>query len=501
LAAATAPNYRLAPGRDRCDCCFFRMEDGTGCTRFDLGDAYRPNFLCDDYAQRSMAQRYEDEATSATNVDKKADATLAAEDNADALDAFAAINNVEIFRTGTWNGKKYTTATIDKIVAAAATQGYRPPVTLGHSAEPDAPAYGYVTNLRRQGDVLVGDFEDVPQELVDQIRDKRFDAVSCEIYFDLERDKLKFPFALRSVAVLGAHPPAVASLKPLSDSLAGLAEGTKFVSVDYAPDSGPVTVLFDDPEESPYPEQPASPTPKHPYPPYQRKRSSTENDPMPVKNTAGGDPADNANTVTVDAAELAALQSRISEMQAQLESSRAAAAQASTSQLTIQRLQEQVATLNAQQRADNERRRQEQIDRLVKDTVRPSFRNHIRALAELGTRGDGAEPGAKPQTVKFQAFGADEPAETEALGVIADFVRLLNSDVAHLFQEQIANGEIPRQLAGGVDDPSAQLNALVGDYIRAHPGTEVDVARRAVWQDPKHRDIVKRWNNINTSAN
>ena len=75
---------------------------------------------------------------------------------------------------------------------------------------------------------FLGDFEDVPEELVGQIRDKRFDAVSSEIYFDLKRDRATLPLALRAVAVLGAHPPAVGSMKPLSDSLAGLTEATKF---------------------------------------------------------------------------------------------------------------------------------------------------------------------------------------------------------------------------------------------------------------------------------
>jgi hypothetical protein len=82
-----------------------------------------------------------------------------------------------------------------------------------------------------------------------------------------------------------------------------------------------------------------------------------------------------------------------------------------------------------------------------------------------------------------------------------DLVRLLNADVAHLFVEQVKRGDIPRQLGNGVDDPSAQLFTLIGEYCRTHPGTDPDVARRAVLTDPKHADIVRRWNNVAALSN
>ena len=238
------PNYRVAAAgtSDYCDRCFHRADDGTKCGKWPDYDGYQPNGVCEVFAPRSMGQRFEEEPAVTPNADATTSANAdpvvppavdppRVEEHAD-LTTFATISNVQIFRAGTWNGTKYTAADIDGMVKAAAEVGYRPPVKLGHTQEPSAPAYGYVVNLRRDGDVLVGDFEDVPDELVSQIREKRYDAVSSEIYFDLARDKKKFKHALRAVAVLGAHPPAVASLKPLSEALAGLSETTQFATID-----------------------------------------------------------------------------------------------------------------------------------------------------------------------------------------------------------------------------------------------------------------------------
>ena len=56
------------------------------------------------------------------------------------------IPGVEIFRTGVWNGDRYTLRDLQDIVKAAAEVGYRPPVKLGHQAGGQDPAYGWVEN-------------------------------------------------------------------------------------------------------------------------------------------------------------------------------------------------------------------------------------------------------------------------------------------------------------------------------------------------------------------
>lgn len=130
------------------------------------------------------------------------------------------LKNIEIFKAGTWNGDRYTSADIDDMIAAYDEAGYVPPVKLGHDENPSAAAYGWVRNLRRQGDTLIADFADVPDDLVRLIKDGRYDAVSSEIFMGVKRNGQTFRRLLKAVAVLGAHPPAVSGLKPLRAALA-----------------------------------------------------------------------------------------------------------------------------------------------------------------------------------------------------------------------------------------------------------------------------------------
>lgn len=126
---------------------------------------------------------------------------------------------VEIFRVGDWNGDKFTEADLDEMVANFDKVGFRPPVKLGHTNNPDDRAFGFVDKIRRQGDKLLADLSDVPEKVVDLIREKAYDAVSSEIFFNLKRNGETFRRALAGVALLGAQVPAVSGLKPLSDAL------------------------------------------------------------------------------------------------------------------------------------------------------------------------------------------------------------------------------------------------------------------------------------------
>lgn len=138
-----------------------------------------------------------------------------------ALEAEAAaysnsIKGVEIFAVGTHNGDTYTEADLDAMVAAHRELDFRPAVKVGHTKDkPGAPAYGWVANLRRAGTKLLADFTDLHDSVVDAIRQKQYDNVSSEIYFNLKRGGKTFHRALKAVALLGAEVPAVANLVPL----------------------------------------------------------------------------------------------------------------------------------------------------------------------------------------------------------------------------------------------------------------------------------------------
>ena len=154
-------------------------------------------------------------------TDKELDAMLVkakAEHEAEKEMSFShsnAVRGVEIFAPGTHNGDPYTEADIDDLVSAFGELDFRPAIKIGHAKDaPGAPAYGWVTNLRKAGGKLVADFESMHDSVITALKDKRYDRVSSEIYFNLKRGGKQFRRALKAVALLGADVPAVAGLKP-----------------------------------------------------------------------------------------------------------------------------------------------------------------------------------------------------------------------------------------------------------------------------------------------
>ena len=126
------------------------------------------------------------------------------------------IKGVEIFSSGTHNGDDYTAKDLDQMVSAFKELDYSPAIKIGHSKDtPGAPSYGWVRNLRRVGEKLYADFEDMHDSVVDALRKRLYDRVSAEIYFNLKRGGKTFSRALKAVALLGAEVPAVAKLTPL----------------------------------------------------------------------------------------------------------------------------------------------------------------------------------------------------------------------------------------------------------------------------------------------
>lgn len=134
-------------------------------------------------------------------------------------DKLTSIPNVEIFKKGIWKGKKFTEDDLDEIVNNFGRVGFTPPVKLGHTRDPSARAFGKVQNVRKEGDTIIADFQDVPFRIADTIKEKGFDSVSVEMHPELERNGKKLGRTLMAAALLGAHPPAVDGLKPVSESV------------------------------------------------------------------------------------------------------------------------------------------------------------------------------------------------------------------------------------------------------------------------------------------
>jgi len=129
------------------------------------------------------------------------------------------IDGVEIFATGTHKKDKYTTEHLDMMIKAYTKVGFTPPLKDGHHNEKQGwPALGWIKNLRRVGEKLVADFIEMPKQVYEAIKNRRYDRVSAEIYFDYEDKNLGFfPRVLRAVALLGAEIPEVKNLKPLRE--------------------------------------------------------------------------------------------------------------------------------------------------------------------------------------------------------------------------------------------------------------------------------------------
>jgi hypothetical protein len=81
---------------------------------------------------------------------------------------------------------------------------------------------GWVEKIYRSGKKLLADFVNVPDTLIGMIRDKRYDKVSAEIYWNYKlADGKVLPRALKAVSILGADWPAVSNLQDLQAALLG----------------------------------------------------------------------------------------------------------------------------------------------------------------------------------------------------------------------------------------------------------------------------------------
>ena len=125
------------------------------------------------------------------------------------------VKGIEIFRTGTWNGDVYTRKDLDEMVRNFKKVGFQVPIKLGHKESSGSPAFGWVEHIKRTGDKLIANFKDLPKKLWKALKDRRFDTVSSEVFWNLERDGKKFRRVLKAVALLGAETPAVSGLAPL----------------------------------------------------------------------------------------------------------------------------------------------------------------------------------------------------------------------------------------------------------------------------------------------
>jgi len=119
------------------------------------------------------------------------------------------MKDFEIFSTGTHtasNGvtKTYTEDDLDQIVEKYNTSDHTAPIVVGHPKS-NAPAWGWIEKLYRNGQKLLAKPKDLVKEFVDAVKEKKFLKRSASFTPDM---------LLNHVGFLGAAVPAV---KGLSD--------------------------------------------------------------------------------------------------------------------------------------------------------------------------------------------------------------------------------------------------------------------------------------------
>ncbi|MDP3014246.1 MAG: hypothetical protein Q8M92_08405, partial [Candidatus Subteraquimicrobiales bacterium] len=114
---------------------------------------------------------------------------------------------IAIFRTGAHtdsngNEKTWTEKELDTIVEKYNPKEHEAPVVIGHPKD-NAPAYGWIEAVKREGDILYAKMKGLIPEFVEMVKKGMFKKRSISLYPD---------GTLRHIGFLGAMPPAVKGL-------------------------------------------------------------------------------------------------------------------------------------------------------------------------------------------------------------------------------------------------------------------------------------------------
>lgn len=115
----------------------------------------------------------------------------------------------EVFKAG-----KYPQGTFTKKEITAIAKNYDPkfceaPITIDH--QQTGPAYGWVENVKAEGEKLMVSFKEVPEAFEKDVNEGKYKKVSVELYRNLEGKGAY----LKAVSFLGAATPQVKGLEPI----------------------------------------------------------------------------------------------------------------------------------------------------------------------------------------------------------------------------------------------------------------------------------------------
>jgi hypothetical protein len=114
---------------------------------------------------------------------------------------------IEIFRAGDYGDKgNFTDSDLDTIASSYDPAHHEAPVVIGHP-ETDAPAYGWISALKRKGSMLFAQLKQVSPKLEEMLRSGELKKRSAAFYMQ--------PLSLRHVGFLGAAAPHVKGMADL----------------------------------------------------------------------------------------------------------------------------------------------------------------------------------------------------------------------------------------------------------------------------------------------
>lgn len=126
----------------------------------------------------------------------------------------------EIFKSGKHISSNGTEIQFSDADIAAAAAAYDPtvheaPIVIGHPSD-DAPAWGWIKNLKPDGNKLLAEFTEVDKDFAELVRAKRYKKVSASFYQPTNPNNPKpGTWYLRHLGFLGAKPPSIKGLKQI----------------------------------------------------------------------------------------------------------------------------------------------------------------------------------------------------------------------------------------------------------------------------------------------
>lgn len=134
---------------------------------------------------------------------------------------------MEIFKTGKHTDsagetREWTQKDLDTIVSQYNPTVHEAPVVVGHPTS-DAPAYGWVESLKREGDTLYAKVKDWVPAFVNAVKTGLYKKRSISLYPDL---------SLKHIGFLGAAPPAIKGLADVKFSTDDKSTIIEFAATD-----------------------------------------------------------------------------------------------------------------------------------------------------------------------------------------------------------------------------------------------------------------------------